>query len=118
MFVFSKMHDWQNDPAVKQILVFPSKETMDNFDVKFAEKIATEDIESASENNLGAIYKLRAVKCGNGMWVGVIRDGFCGLQMHETRVSYDTPRKALKALIEELKELLSDDLSNLANSLG
>jgi len=117
MFIFSQMHDWQNDPAVKQILMFPSLETMNNFDVKFAEKVAAEGIENASENNLGAVCKFRAVKCANGEWVGVIRDGFCGLHMHKTSVSYNTPLEALKAVINDFKEAVANNLMKLSNSI-
>jgi hypothetical protein len=118
MFVFSQVHDWQNDPAVKQILVFSSNEVKDSFDILFATKVAEEGIENASENNLGASYKLRAVLAtGEGQWIGVIRDGFCGMHLHESRRMSDTPEAALKIAIEELKDLLANDLDNLANSL-
>jgi len=77
-FIFSNIHNWQNDPAVAQILVFPDQETKQMFDKAFAERIKADGIESASDAGIGAVYRLRAVKDGNNKYVPVIRAGAHG----------------------------------------
>lgn len=75
MFIFSNIHNWQNDPAVAQILVFSDRESKQLFDKQFAERIKKDGVESASDAGIGAVYRLRAVKDGNGKYVPVIRAG-------------------------------------------
>lgn len=75
MLVFSDIHNWQNDAAVVQILVFPDKEAKMLFEREFAERIEKDGIGSASDSRIGAIYKLRAVKNGNDQYLPVLRGG-------------------------------------------
>lgn len=78
MFLFSEIHNWQGESAVKQILVFPSELLKNEFDKEFAERLEKDGIEKASDSNAGAVYKLRAVKDGNGDYIPVIRCGSSG----------------------------------------
>lgn len=78
MFVFSEIHDYQDEPAVKQILVFHSQESKERFDGTFKELVDLNGKHIASDTGIGAIYKLRAVKNGNDKWDSVIRCGVTG----------------------------------------
>jgi hypothetical protein len=75
MFLFSEIHDWQGNPAVKQILVFPTDFLKSEFEKTFAKRIKRVGIENASDNGIGAVYKIRAVKTGVGSWGGFVRCG-------------------------------------------
>jgi hypothetical protein len=64
-----------------QVLVFSSQQMKEEFEKTYS--IATQKhdpklVEAVSENNMGAIYKLRAVLDGEGKYVPVIRCGFTG----------------------------------------
>lgn len=83
MFKFSEIHDWQEDPAVKQILVFPSQLLKDEFEKEYALRVEKDGKWAASDSNIGAIYKIRAVKNGNDMWDGVVRCGSSGELLFE-----------------------------------
>lgn len=82
MFTYSEIHDWQGEPAVKQILVFPSQLLKDEFDKEFALRVE-KDGEKASDSNAGAIYKIRAVLNGKGLWDGAVRCGSSGELLFE-----------------------------------
>jgi hypothetical protein len=75
MFVYSGIHNWQNEPAVKQILVFPDPVAKHLFESEFAARIEKEGISYASDSRIGAVYKLRAVKDDSGKYVPTIRGG-------------------------------------------
>lgn len=94
MFLYSEIHDWQGDAAVKQILVFSNKDLKEHCERSIARRIAQEGIEKASDNNIGAIYKLRAVKNGEGQWEPTIRCGFTGVWLWGGD-PWDTPEGAL-----------------------
>ncbi len=83
MMTFSEVHDWQGDSAVKQILVFPSGQAETKFKESFAVIVSAEGIEDASDTGLGAVYKLRAVKDGNGQYIPVVRCGVTGYTLWE-----------------------------------
>lgn len=83
MFKFSQIHDWQEDPAVKQILVFPSQLLKDEFEKEFALRVEKDGKDKASDSNAGAVYKIRAVKNGNDTWDGVVRCGSSGELLFE-----------------------------------
>lgn len=95
MFSYSHVHNWQGEEAVKQILVFNQAELKNEFDNSFLERIEKDGIRCASDSNIGAIYKLRAVKNGDNKWLPVIRCGFSGLELYEGPSAYDTWDKAL-----------------------
>lgn len=99
---FSQIHDWQNDSAVKQILVFPSELLQDEFNKAFAERVEKDGIEKASDNNIGAIYKLRAVLCSTGRYESVIRCGHTGELLWEDSITYPTIERALICAITNL----------------
>jgi len=112
MFLFSDQHDWQNDPAVKQILVFPNHEAKENFYKAFNAEVKEKGIENASDNNKGAIYKLRAVKDSDGHYIPVIRCAINGLQLYEDHVHYTNYQDALKVCVKELKKQLNQSLDS------
>lgn len=81
MFVFSKIHPWQGDSAVMQVLVFSSYAMSIRFKDAYAKATNNGDaklVESVSDSNMGAIYKLRAVLNRDGQYVPTIRCGFTG----------------------------------------
>jgi hypothetical protein len=83
MFKFSEIHNWQEDPAVKQILVFPSQLLKDEFEKEFAIRVEKDGKDKASDSNAGAVYKIRAVKNGSGKWDGMVRCGSSGELLFE-----------------------------------
>lgn len=78
MFVYSQIHNWQNDEAVKQILVFPSQLLKDEFEKTFAERVEKDGIDKVTDSNAGSVYKIRAIKNGNNKWDGCVRCGSSG----------------------------------------
>lgn len=102
MFTFTKMTDWQDDPAVKQILVFPNDDTKEIFNKDFAVLVEKEGIANASDSNLGAVYKLRAVKDSKGQWIPVIRCGITGMHLWESHDRFNTPDVAIKMCVYHL----------------
>lgn len=78
MFTFSKIHNWQGEKAVKQILVFPTQMLKDEFEKTYAQRVEKDGVERASDSNAGAVYKIRATKNSEGMYVPVIRCGSSG----------------------------------------
>lgn len=91
---FSSVHDWQGDKNVQQVLVFSNEKAKNDFDEKFAQVLAKEGIEHASENNLGAIFKVRAVRGSEG-WFGVVRCGTNGYLLSEDSHPFITPGHAM-----------------------
>jgi hypothetical protein len=83
MFTFSKVHNWQDDSAVKQIRVFSSEEMKKIFDAEYAVRVAQYGTCIAGDSDIGAIYKLRAVKDSNDTWIPIIRCGFMGTKLWE-----------------------------------
>jgi hypothetical protein len=118
MLIFSEVHDWQGNSAIKQVLVFTSTQERDSFKAKFAAEVAKVGIEYASENGLGVAFKLRALKTSAGTWAGVIRCGSDGYLQYDMLQCETNHTEALKKLASKLKELLSTDLDNFVNSLG
>ena len=81
MIALSEVHDWQGESAVKQILVFPNQFAQALFANRFVDAVEKDGIEGASDSNLGAMYKIRAVLDSDGMWVGLIRCGVTGVML-------------------------------------
>ena len=106
MMVFSKVHNWQGEPAVKQIRVFTTDEVKKRFTTAMLERIEAYGIEDASDNNIGAIYKLRAIKNINKNWTAVIRCGFTSNLLYEDSKKYNTPEEAFDACKHALSESL------------
>ena len=106
MFVFSNMHPWQGDPAVQQVLLFTHAAMREQFGntVKRLTKGHTPKlVAEMSDNNIGAIYKLKAVLGSDGSWQPVIRCGFTGTWLGEMD-SVATPEQAIAACKEYLKK--------------
>ena len=106
MFVLSKIHAWQNDPAVQQVLVFSSEEMKTKFEETMKQRLAEPEVgvEDVSDSDAGAIYKLRAVKDSNGSWIPVVRCGFNGKKLWEGRGRYGKPEFALRVCVGYLQE--------------
>lgn len=102
--IFSTIHDWQGNPAVKQILVFSCQEMKDTFEKKYATRLE-KDGEFASDSDIGAIYKLRAVMDSKSNWVPVIRCGICAIEIWEKRASYATHGEAMHECLLEFSAI-------------
>ena len=112
MFVYSEMHAWQNEPAVQQVLVFSSEAMKDAFEKTYS--IATQKhgpklVAVLSENKMGALYKLRAVLRGDGLYDPVIRCGFTGVLLAELTPEV-TPEEAIQACKIYLKNKINTSL--------
>ena len=101
MLIFSQIHNWQNDPAVKQVLVFPNESVRETFETEFAERAEREGWWCASDSNAGAIYKLRSVKNSDESYAPVIRCGKGGDLLWEGKAE-SSERFALSAAVIEL----------------
>lgn len=102
--IYGEQHSWQNSNAVQQVLVFETEQDKAKFDLEFANVVARDSIYNASENNLGAAYKLRAVLESNDEWRPLIRDPFTGGLLVEHRNTFATAEEAL----EQCKLFASD----------
>lgn len=112
MFVYSEMHAWQNEPAVQQVLVFSSEAMKDEFEKTYS--IATQKhdpklVAVVSENNMGAIYKLRAILRGDGLYDPVIRCGFTGGHLGEYYPT-TTASEAIQVCKVTLAHLIANSL--------
>ena len=111
MFVFGTTHNWQGDAGVKQILVFPNEAMAEVFEKDFAVLVDEKGIEEASDSNLGAIYKLRAIKNSvDNEWIPLIRCGISGESLWEGYNKYPTPYYALYEAYLKLKELVLESM--------
>lgn len=102
--ILSKMHDWQGDPSIKQVLVFWNRFEKERFDFRFAEKVADHGID-ASENGLGAIAKIRAVLSSDGTWEAIVRNGFDGSLIDAGDNDHDTPEQAIQNGLKLLQQM-------------
>lgn len=103
MLLFSDVFKWEGDDAVQQILVFPNVEVQKNFEEKYNDperKHTTSNY--PDENDIGAIYKLRAVMNNDKRWSGVIRCGFTGRLINESNHLLPTPELALRSAMHLL----------------
>jgi hypothetical protein len=100
------MHPWQGEPAVQQVLVFTHAAMREQFNKTFTELTEShkpEKVSVASDSNLGAIYKLRAVLGSDRSWQPVIRCGFTGIWLQGLD-PVATPEQAIAACKEYLKK--------------
>ncbi len=106
MFCFSKIHAWQNDQAVMQLNVYSSLEMKQQFESQYLIKTNNHDpefVSTASDTNMGIIYKLRAVLNSDGLYIPIIRCGFTGQLLWESRgPAY---KNHVEALVDCLKQL-------------
>lgn len=92
-FVETGAYSWEGEPNVKQVLIFscPSDEKLaDSFKSNKGYKNYKEIDNRDVENNLGAIFKIRAVKNGDNLWEPVIRSGTSGVLLYSSsgRLTY------------------------------
>jgi hypothetical protein len=102
--VFSSVHDWENDPAVKQVLVFSCNKAVDHFNEKY-KKREIETIPAlrlSIDSDCGAIFKLRAVKLSDDKYMPLLRCGVTGYLLSQNHTEFDDFEEA----IEAAKELL------------
>jgi len=113
MFTFSDQHAWQGNEAVQQILVFPNDRIVAKFEsiMKERNEAAGMDKSNVSDSDAGAIYKLRAVKNGNGKYIPIIRCGIDGYQLWEGAIVYEQPKEALSECFKYLKNTIERNLS-------
>ena len=97
MFVFGEVTDWEGDPSVKQVLVFPSWLAKDNFIVEYNRKDRPRTMDGyPNENGIGAMYKLRAVRNHDGTWSSVIRCGFTAIEIGSIPEKFEDYTSALR----------------------
>lgn len=118
--ILSNVHDWQDDAAVKQILVFATEHRKNEFETAHAKLVYTFGKEKASDSGLGAIYKVRAVKNGDDTWTPTIRDGFDGTLIWESTERYLTWEHAMvvattKVMTQNFFENFEEVLAPLFN---
>lgn len=112
MFVYSKMHAWQNEPTVQQVLVFSSPMMEGSFEEAYCRATKNRDpllVAAKSDSNMGAIYKLRAVLRGDRRYNPVIRCGFTGVLLTEL-TPVVTPEEAIRACKIYLKNKINTSL--------
>lgn len=118
MITLSEVHDWQGDPAVKQILVFPNQFAQALFTNLFVDAVEKDGIEDASDTNLGAMYKIRAVLNSDGMWFGLIRCGVTGgLLLRESAPTEKYQQALLEAYNLLQQSMLMPNPVSLINEL-
>lgn len=77
----SAVHDWQGDPAVKQMLLWPSAEAQLVFEAEMRRRVAAAGPAAASDTGIGAMYKIRALRGWDNTWAGVVRCGHTGFHL-------------------------------------
>ncbi len=78
MFVFSEIHNAQNEEAVKQILVFTDSIQEQLFETRYKAAVEKQGISSAHYAGLGAMLMIRSVLNGEDQWEPCIRCGESG----------------------------------------
>lgn len=102
MFKFSTVHDWQNDTAVKQVLVFSSNEAKELFYSAYQGRILLDGVSNASDSGIGAVYKLRAVKDNTGKYIPLIRCGFTGKLLWENAEHFENYLDAIDVCVKQI----------------
>ena len=102
---FSGMHKWQYSDAVLQVLVFETPKKMGEFISGIIGEITLRGTVDYEENGLGAIYKFRAVRTGDDLWLPVIRSALAvsGGKQLWCGVPCSTPEEAIKQCKKALK---------------
>ena len=103
---FGNQHDFRGSSVVKQILVFTTENVQKQFEKHLKERIEARGVKHADDNNIGAIYKLRAILTTTGEWRSVVLCGFDGSQLHEHPETFKTPEEAL----DDCKRWLSEHI--------
>lgn len=107
MFLFSEVHNWQNNEAVKQIRVFTSEFAKNDFDSEYNSATKdgknTAEIETFSDTGNGVAYKIRAVLDAYGSWIPLIRCGHTGCVIWESNLTQTTWQEAMTVALCELQ---------------
>lgn len=103
--LYSGIHNWQGDDAVKQVLVFGSFPAQKRFESEFAEQVQQKGLEKASDTNLGAVFKLRAVLNSDNRWDALVRCGVTGVVIAELFNDFGTFESALAAAHQKMQEI-------------
>lgn len=116
MLHFSKKHSWEDDSAVQQVLVFPSEMAKIHFDKKL--ELQEKTIGGfPDENNIGAVYKLRALKDIRGKWCGVIRCGITASLLYDSNERFASDTLALVHVTNILAEKIFNGLCEQATKI-
>jgi hypothetical protein len=105
---YSIAHDWQNNPAVKQILVFPDIHDKDDFErdyLKTDRDFPYTDSQFEDIKAKGVFVKFRAVLNGNDKWIPIIRTAD-GTSIKEFKTHFEIWEDAIIYARNQLKNIL------------
>lgn len=101
--IFTEAKEWEGDPAVIQMLVFPSLEAQQHFEKMYNDPNRPKTISNyPDENGIGAMFKLRAVRNSNGCYDTVVRCGVSGASVYERNLNTANPLDAIRFAIGRL----------------
>jgi hypothetical protein len=107
--VYSEVHNWEEDPNVKQILVFSCHKAKEFFENEYQKRLNKANKFNLSlDTNCGAIFKLRAVKNSIGSYNSVIRCGITGHMIFDGHYENEDPIMALTEAKRELKRIFNE----------
>lgn len=109
--IFSKIHDWQGNPSVKQICVFSCEDAKEKFDTILSKRVYVSGISEANDNGIGAVYKIKAVRHIDNNWSWVIRCGYTSCIIANDDNTYTSYKAAFEAAFKELQLLISSRLT-------
>ena len=114
MFILGKPQMWKENKDVQQILVFSNhfmKEIFEReMESRFTQKRTELNYELSdsairamlSDSIAGAVYKLRAVRDSNKMWIPLVSCAVTGMQLLEDGAPVSTPEEAFNLAKEKL----------------
>lgn len=109
MLVFSKPSIILHTPGIWQILVFSSERMEKLYEERIARLKAEYEVEVVKHPpDIGAIYKLKAIKRENDLWDMVIRCGFTESTLYASLIRYDSSELALSAAKSKLIDLIKN----------
>lgn len=118
MFVYSDPAFWEDDEGVYQMLVFPSDEARNAFDVAYTHPDAVLTSSGhPKDTGLGAVFKLRAIKNSTGKWGFLIRCGETANLLDEVKVNADTKEGALYLCLMFFHAKVSSGIGDKAKSM-
>ncbi len=98
--ILSEIHPWQGDHGVMQQLAFLTLEGKTNFEKSLAQRIQRVGVEEASNNGIGAIVILRAIKhIQPEEWAALLRCGKTGQFLYERPNRFKTAEAAINSLL-------------------
>lgn len=118
MFVFSDPDYWEDDTGVWQMLVFSSV----IMERKFQERYSSPNNRLTTggyptDTNIGALYKLRAIRNNSGRWNFVIRCGVTAMILEEVRVQVSTKESAMLMAVMHLNAKIMGSSSEKIKTL-